>query len=341
MTKRILIINQKFTSNLGDILIGQAMEKLFAEYEVEFLPYCSNDLLLNRRKKYWKLIDKLKLTTLVKDIIYGIRVNKLLKNKKYDLAIIGGGELLSANLDFNSAMLQWTKRLSKKKIPVIVAGISGNAVSKRIGKRYIEALKKCRFISVRDRVTQKIVEEDYHFHTEFCPDFVFSCNHINNIKKENLITVQIYSYDYVKKSVSIDTKEKYYELIYSMAQSSVTNGEKILYSYTDSDDKTATLDFKKYILEKHGKEIDVIDICSPEKLIEFLAKTKKIISGRMHPMIVGLLCENEVIPYITNDKIRCFQEEWLPGAKSDIYKAGLEVERLIMKIKSQFLSFDT
>lgn len=330
--KKILVINQQHTSNLGDILIGQAMKKILKEYDVEFMPYCAIDLLVSNKKKYWQIIDKIKLTTFIKDIIYRFRNAKLIKDKDYHLAIIGGGELVSANLDFNASMLQWTKILSKKKIPIVIAGVSGNKVSKRIGKRYIRAMERCEMVAVRDQVTKELFENDYGIKAEYCPDFVFGYMKPQNDNKENIVTFQAYNYDYYKGKDRPDNKEEYYDMLYRMALKYVEPDEDIILSYTDVDDGSATSEYRDYVRKRYGITLEMIDMNKPEELIQLLLRTKKIITGRMHPMIVGLLCKNKVVPYVSNDKVRQFKKEWI-DQEPNFNDINRHIELLITNIE--------
>lgn len=342
MNKSILIINQQHTSNLGDRLIGSVMKQCFYEYNVDFLPYIPNEKFetLDKAKPkgkclFLRIVDKLKLTIFLNDLMYYFKILKLLKNKKYGIAIIGGGELISGNLEFNSALFIWTKILCKKNIPVIVAGVSGNKVSNRLGNRYKKALSRCELVYVRDWLTKKVVEEEYGLRAEYCPDFVFSFKTNTPENKENIVTAQIYCYEYADKSAEITNREMYFEQWYCFIKKNLDEEEKLILSYSDKDDKQSTISFKNYVYNKHNEELEISDTSTVEKMIELLSKTKKIVSGRMHPMILGKLCHNEVVPFIVKEKIKVFHDEWGNKGDEDIADAARQIEKLVQNIKSR------
>lgn len=344
MSKRILIINQQHTSNLGDKAIGEAMCQCFDEYHIDFLPYIPTEKteslenpIAYKKSRFKKLIDKLKLTTVFNDIIYEIKIRKWLRGTNYDLAIIGGGELLSGNLEFNSALLIWTKVLKGKNIPMIVAGVSGSVVSERLGNRYKKALNRCNEIYVRDKFTKEILENIYELKCLYCPDFVFGLNSVKEKEKKDIVTVQIYCYNYVENESKILSKEEYFEKWYRMIKQNTSVGDEIILSFSDKDDKVSTLEFKEYIWMKHGEKIKLNHTEDLERMIALLAESKKIISGRMHPMILGILCDNEIVPFISKNKIKEFKKEWQNREYEDVLNARTQIQQMIDHIKTTYL----
>lgn len=344
MSKDILIINQQHTSNLGDKAIGEAMKRCFYEYELDFLPYIPTERdeslenpTIYKKNFFESIMENIKLTTVFNDAIYYFKIRKMLKKQKYKLAIIGGGELLSGNLKFNSALLMWTKILYKKNIPIIVAGVSGNAVSERLGKRYKKALNHCEAVYVRDEFTQKMVEKTYGVKALYCPDFVFFLQSFYVEEKKNIVTAQIYCYDYVENEEGELSKEEYFEKWYLFIKENIKDGDVIL-SFSDKDDKISTLEFKEYVQKKYKRDFEIENTTDLRKMVDLLKSSKKILSGRMHPMILGLLCENEIIPFITKNKIKEFEKEWTGKGKKDLLQAYMQVKEMTENIKLTYLS---
>lgn len=330
--KDILIINQQHTTNIGDKLIGQTMRKLLKGYKIDFAPYIptekyeSIDNYTVKKQRGKKLIDLLKINTIVNDFLFSIKIKKFLRKKDYQIAVIGGGELLSGNLEFNSALYIWTKYLNRRKIPVIVAGVSGNEVSKRLGKRYKCGLERCKKVYVRDHLTQSILKNQYGLKAEYCPDFVFAFEPENPISQNiHRTVVQIYSHEYVGGGYGNLSKEEYYDIWYRKIQDNCTGS--IVLSYSDKDDKKAAYDFKDYVYKTYRKEYEMQDIQSIDDMLALIGNCHTILTGRMHPMILAILLKKHIIPFITKDKIQCFAEEWIDGP-CDIKQAKQELEKL-------------
>lgn len=117
----VLLINQGWTDNLGDIAIGEVMERELEEFSpitVEFAPIVMKKTkgvlpkilgLYSLDNKYREWINA-KLNT-IGDHISG--------------AIIGGGELFASNSNFNAAVKIWVEQLGKRNIPIYIFGVGG------------------------------------------------------------------------------------------------------------------------------------------------------------------------------------------------------------------------
>ena len=114
----VLLINQGRTDNLGDIAIGEVMEREFSPITVEFARIVMKKTkgvlskilgLYSLDNKYREWIDA-KLNT-IGDHISG--------------AIIGGGELFASNSNFNAAVKIWVEQLGKRNIPIYIFGVGG------------------------------------------------------------------------------------------------------------------------------------------------------------------------------------------------------------------------
>ena len=109
----IVIINQGWTDNLGDVAIGKTLKKEL------------KDLAKPAQTAASKIFELVKL-----DFRYRKWIKKQLNgiSEPISAAIIGGGELLATNMNFNSAMKIWIEQLHKRKIPVFLWGIGGGGI---------------------------------------------------------------------------------------------------------------------------------------------------------------------------------------------------------------------
>lgn len=182
--KKILLITQGHTSNIGDYAIARCEEEFFKSqgFEVVRAPY---EIQISEKLR---LTGKLAILTnkifskcyFLNDIWHKKRIKSLLANadcnpEDFSCAIIGGGELVGSHKGFNSSFYNWCKVLSDKRIPIAVHGVSGDInMNARLLERYKVSLRKCFRVSVRDRKTVANFKKAYDFVPFYSPDAVFA-----------------------------------------------------------------------------------------------------------------------------------------------------------------------
>lgn len=182
--KKILLITQGHTPNIGDYAIARCEEEFFKSqgFEVVRAPY---EIQISEKLR---LTGKLAVLTnkifskcyFLNDIWHKKRIKSLLANadcnpEDFSCAIIGGGELVGSHKGFNSSFYNWCKVLSDKRIPIAVHGVSGDInMNARLLERYKVSLRKCFRVSVRDRKTVANFKKAYDFVPFYSPDAVFA-----------------------------------------------------------------------------------------------------------------------------------------------------------------------
>ena len=353
MKKNLLIINEGHTSNLGDKLLNQIMVKLLENNNVmneKYVPVETDEsmekgILVGPTHGFVnfknKVIGKLGLTIFFNDIKYKRLIKKRIKNKKIDLAIIGGGELISDNANFNSAFYNWVSILSKKNIPVVVTGVSGNKPDKNMRQRYKKTLKICDWISVRDKSTQRLFEQEYGVKAEYIPDYAFLYKKLFEDKvdyeKDDSVTAQIYCCHYLPQGTFLGTEEEYYQMWIDLINKNITDPHtQIKLSYTNKEDRDYTREFYRYCIEKKiFQNISFVETDSIENYVRLIKTTSMIITGRMHAMILAMLYDNELRPYVFKEKIQTFKEEWI-DSENDVEDAIILVEEFVDRIKMRW-----
>ncbi|MPM57705.1 hypothetical protein SDC9_104528 [bioreactor metagenome] len=58
-------------------------------------------------------------------------------------------------------------------------------------------------------------------------------------------------------------------------------------------------------------KVKILNSDTLTSLLNILGESEKVITGRMHPMIFGVLANCKVIPFSISDKIDTFKQEWL------------------------------
>ena len=170
--KKVLIINQGFTQNIGDKAISFALKRFFEEkgYTVITAGYAysyrkrdisepkdkclidnkeDSNTTLSQMCKFLKEIKENLLNNSIGQLLSYIKISrKRLKNHinevsdEYDLAIIGGGQLIKNNNLFPFAFKDWSRFLINhaNKIAVVGVGVNPNFsnLEKFIYKKYLK-----------------------------------------------------------------------------------------------------------------------------------------------------------------------------------------------------------
>lgn len=351
--KKIIILNQFKTDNIGDKLINKVLLENFSKYEIlnkgfeKFGDELDVKMYDNKIEKYpflLRVFNKIGIETLkMKFIDYQIKKEIQLEIKgidlnNIDLVIIGGGALIENNSRFNAALKKWTEIFKLKNIPIIVLGVSGENVNLHMKKRYEDSLKKCDLIVVRDAYTKKIVSNDYHINTIQYPDIVFLLDikkYMINDNDRNILNVQVYFKPGDKFGNSISN---YFEFFINKIYELNKTHKKIILTYTTHEDKNAAIHFLQYYqTDPVIRQIELIETDTIEQYMKVLAVTKTLISGRMHAMITAMLFQCKIIPLIVNEKINTFTQEYLVNHVNidDIKK---DLNELMSEIKRKYIN---
>ena len=334
----ILLLNQGHTDNLGDKAILQVMKQFLHQngnmvISKPFIAYEPPSLIVCRSKNIQKTVCKktyadtisikqrfncLMGRLLPNVIVYLIREKKAIRKilgqeKKIDAAIIGGGELLKSRHQFTYAFFAWVFYLKKIcKCPIAIWGISGDEKFSFLDKviyRYV--LKNCCYVGVRDKKTACIVEELFRGETEYAPDVVFALRTLYPVaaqKKDNSVVCFLNSF------AEVDTvfvsEEKYFEEFSKLIPEKAT---KIELGFTTQADYDEAIKLKNYLKKNEKyKQIDIYvgETVTVEALVNSINSAGTVVSGRMHPMIIGLQLHKVVIPFAVKQKLVVFNEEW-------------------------------
>lgn len=226
-------------------------------------------------------------------------------------AIIGGGELLATNMNFNSAMKIWIEQLHKRKIPVFLWGIGGGYTNPIYRMRYKSALTKADEICVRDAYSKQVVEKCYARTPLIYPDIVFlygkeKKTHDKNSKGKK-VCCNVLSYDYYKNAGGGKSKEEYFDEWKEILDSYTDSNTIILFSSTTIEDRKTTEEFsKKYTWKKSC-------VSFPDTVDEYWSQLEDVdcvISGRMHAMILAMQQGCICVPYEWKDKLEVFKREY-------------------------------
>lgn len=303
----VIIINQGQTDNLGDIAIGKTLKRELKEFhpiELQFAPIVAKPM----HTSISKIFELVKL-----DSSYRRWIKKQLNqiSEPISAAIIGGGELLATNMNFNSAMKIWIEQLHKRKIPIFLWGIGGGYTNPIYRVRYRLALKKVDEVCVRDAYSKQVVEQCYGRTPLIYPDVVFLYGKAQEVcgknSKTKKVCCNVLSYEYYKNAGGNKSKAEYFDEWKKMVDFYTDSNTIVLFSSTTNEDRKTTEEFsKKY----DWRESYLSFPNTVEEYWNQLEDVDYVISGRMHAMILAMQRGCICIPYAWKDKLEVFKREY-------------------------------
>ncbi|MBI1184592.1 hypothetical protein GC194_09990 [bacterium] len=319
-TRKILLVNEGYSDNLGDQAIMQAARHyLSKENEVDFADFtreCKEPILCapdknNGQTRNWQLKKLLphKLRWIAKHLP---RLLKALRNN-YDYVVIGGGQLILSNGHFPMAFFVWTilaKHFFNAKVMVLGVGVANQL--KPIDKwLYKKSLSKCSKILVRDLASKKRMEALTHKTIAAAPDWAFLLPEkypVQPIQNTNVLVgvTDLNVYARYREKIS---REMYYKKWVALLAPHLDNPKNIYLIYTTKADATESLQFQAYMQQNHQIQIPLLENESLPHFIENIGGAKTLVAGRMHALILGKIYAREIIAFPVSNKIQEFDSE--------------------------------
>lgn len=305
MKKKILIINRGAqTDNLGDRAINFTLTKLLER---------KGNVVIS--ENYIKLFANFKILG-IELLINLVKMFQVIK-KRFDIVVIGGGQLILSNKKFPISFLTWillTKLFSKAKIVVYGVGATNsfnkfNKICFKLGFFFVEN------IYVRDEVSKLNLMEVFNIESTVIPDVVTViknvCNPINEHEYSGNILFGITHYKSINRYGYMNLNESSYlknqaDLLFN----NLSNGDIVLIANTKPD-YTYAIKFKEYLYNQYKYDIDIYESKSLSDHLCLLKNSEKVISSRMHALIIAQSFGVDVLPVIRNKKLETFVTEYL------------------------------
>ena len=360
--KKILIVNRKYTDNLGDRAIGAALVQLFVKkgcqvYHVEYSSFGKDIASFGpdetsmtsgagtKASKSPKLLRNFKrflALNFPKAVwFYGsgrrvLRQIRAIPKDEIDLIVIGGGQLIQSEEDndkFAYAFRLWdwlNRHLFKTKMAVLGVGAK-EGFSPYAAKAFKNGLSRADLIYVRDHHSQKVIEQlACGLDVKIMPDPAFSLSadlpgQQAAETEEKLALVGIYDYDTYCKIHSLQVaRSGYYQEWQSKIEALSAAGFSVRLFYSTGTDKLETQQFSEYL----GGKYELAAVNSLDDLFALLNSADYVYSGRMHALILALLSGCQVEAFITNTKLKVFAETYLEQSP-DLEALRQEIEQAI------------
>lgn len=343
MIKKVLIINEGFSSNLGDQAIKKSMESLFSSigFNTDFCYFTDPGVQQLPQYDYVKTKTSLAQGG-VKDTIKNLgasffsffiyyryylnlkkQIRLCLSNQQYDIVVIGGGQLVNSSKSqrisfFAIALYAWAKAIKKMLIPFYIAGVgaAGNFYSfeKHLYKNALQAAKD---IWVRDVFSQQSILKNFKLQTHLIPDVAFfNSQPGSQFEKDNTALVGIYGYEEYKKSFGIAglDKDAYYANWKKIIDRYTNSGQQVSLFYTTETDAAETYCFQQYLQKQHIS-LPVAAITGLQDLNKLFENAGYVYSARMHALILAYKKGCHVEAYEISQKLKSFTDEYIGSGR--------------------------
>lgn len=349
--EKVLIVNQFNSDNLGDKLLNDCLimqlkkEGIYSE-NAGFAQTVKQEVLyVTKRGKIATIMSFVKrhLPAKIKYYLgYKHRLNETFNGidaNNYSAIILGGGQLLKHNSVFMYCLSAWVEYAKHSNTPIYLYGVGIDyGMTSREILFYKKIISDIDFINVRDHESQKLFQEYFFRNVEISADIAFLYKVKDKGDRKDGIVVMPYHYKTAKKFFGMDiTQEIYYKELRTRIQKLADNQlpSSIIITATTSADAQEGILFAEYLM-KAGLQVSIQQVQTYDELIGLLQKTTCLISGRMHAMIMGLLCGCQIYPIEVSNKIREFKNEYLKN-EFNIHQTIMSIEHGI-KILSKKIS---
>jgi polysaccharide pyruvyl transferase WcaK-like protein len=336
---KLLVINEGFSNNLGDQIINKSFEYLISDKpEIKILHEDLNRSRIDKDYKKKSIKYKKSIFFLLKIFFHrSLWVFKNIKRitlsvRKCNYAIFGGGQLLVDNNIFPFSIFVWTFILTLSGIKYSFFSIGTQGSYSKVGRWLLQkALNNSDHIFVRDQLSKRIIMQNFEILSNITYDIGFLLKknkYASKNKSESSFLLGIVDFNVYKNfNTKPISKENYYEEWIRMIGGNEALSDYNLF-YSTAEDRSESLLFKKYALIKYGLNIKMMENFNVNDFVENILDAKKIVSGRMHSLIIAKRFNIDYLTFMTSEKIVQFNL---------IYK-NLELEKIQKKIKNDFNS---
>lgn len=329
--KRILLINRgSNTDNYGDQAINFTLSTILKRQGclVESVDYT---------RVFYKKEDR-----------FASRIANLLEmisiiRKGYHCIIIGGGQLILNNQKFPLSLLSWTlvvKLFSRTPLVLFAVGVDSNFsfIKKMMIKISIVFINE---IYVRDNKSKINLKQIFRKDSNVVPDVVMAISKLYDKKpkqkKKHVLLFGITQYNSIRKYDYIkQTQSEYYKHQAKALLNVFNSFTKVNLMYNTKGDYQEAIQFREYLKENHNINVDLCRYKDLYGFIDSIASADLVISGRMHSLIIACSFGISAIPFVRNEKVKTFKDEYFPLKDPEYYfeQVNSELKKILHKYAS-------
>ncbi|EMI2316016.1 polysaccharide pyruvyl transferase family protein [Providencia rettgeri] len=331
-SKKILIIAEVFSENLGDGVIYESLRNSIIKNHPKYIinkidlsgnkDWCSHISTSTSTSTSTILLQKLKKIPILKKIYYTYnwyaKTQKacfpdwVFQIKNSDAIVIGGGQLFTDNnFGFPPKIFDVYRLCKKYKKPLYILGCGvGDHWSLPAKFMYQKVINYARFISVRDESSRKNIFKYTKVNSVTHPDFGFSINRNNLISKENegsilyLNLQPLEDFKYFVPTLKELTESAYFDFWENIIKVCYCNYQISLITNGHIDDYNVVVRLYNRLLANGYEKVTLQPRATkPDELIEQIKNCNYIISTRMHAGIIAYSLGKCVIPISWDQKV--------------------------------------
>jgi len=325
LRKRILIANEKYSDNIGDQAISDAMLRYFEDLEILDVFSCDFSFRPGKktasRKKIRKPEKRIKIPKVLSKIKFFLK--NLMKARSislgnYDYAFIGGGQLILSNSSFSVSMLLFCLmlRLKGTKIFVFSVGV-GDRFTFLDAILYGWALKLCDGIYVRDERSKENLANKFRLECVVIPDIAFylagNIRETTGRNKDLVCPVDFEVYRRYRNEVGNECISLYqYQRIWVKIIKKCLSFEGCVgvnLGATTIKDLELCESLLPLFSEEELLSIELFYHDSWQEFSKVALNCKRVYSGRMHALILAENKGCEAHPFIISNKIKSYKDE--------------------------------
>lgn len=347
MGKKVLIINEGNSENLGDQTINYVTQILFESYGIDcdWQSYSCHEA-FNKGKAISSARPSA-IKSFIANTVLGktfLRKKWFKKNHhyfekykktKYDLILIGGGQLLNNSWLYPYLFSKWAKVFKNQNLITFAIGLGSdfNYVDKRLIRK---GLSVCSHLFVRDYFSMSYIRNKFQLESNYIPDPVFKISdfiEVNKVGSQAIVLPVSYEHVFLKYNQPI-CENQFLNIWIDKVNEYCSHYENVIVSITDViQDRQIFEDLKKYF--QTNSQIKFIVPKDMEDMISLIGSSEIVYSGRMHALIIGFSYNLKCEVYPVSNKLKTFESEFLSNSGRSINSIKAEIDECVFKIVNQ------
>jgi polysaccharide pyruvyl transferase WcaK-like protein len=262
--------------------------------------------------------------------------------------LLGGGQLLRDNSTFPHAMLAWAIVSRLRNVPLILysVGLDVGARERWLHRAALKLLcKTATVLSVRDEYSRDYLQTMGFPNSKVVPDVVFlnppgSWQGDHSRGQGIVVFVSEFVVDKNGSRGGFTSLERYFGCLWERVIADLLPGEKVTVSCSSHGDVADARRFGEWLAAENASSAPVsyVSLASVDEFLRLIRGARRIVSTRMHPIIVAKLfgVEYSAVPFNkkTEDMARGLKETSLERLIDDSRQAILGDIEAVRRRKS-------